>query len=135
MASKRSLGLRPRSMPTAADSPYEQLDHPERAILKVVEAGKQQARYVTIRPDDKGFNLTSDAEEALRFRFDPESDPKLFECVANIFQPPHLTKQDRKPYSWLALQWQQENPSFGRGSTRIAENGEVTSIWKDSTAG
>lgn len=81
MSSKRSLGFRPPGVPKAADSPGEQLDHPERVILKVVEAGKEKARYVNMRQDAKGLSLTSDPGEALRFRFDPQSDPKLLECV------------------------------------------------------
>lgn len=134
-------------VPTAADSPGEQLDHPERVILKVAEAGNEEARYVNMRPDAKGFSLTNDPGEALRFRFDPQSDPKLLECV------------DRRPYSWLALHWGQNNPSLGRGSEsyaeltavdcetlkspakrsgpfqfamcRIARSGEVNLLWRD----
>ncbi|KAG9022977.1 hypothetical protein FS837_006061 [Tulasnella sp. UAMH 9824] len=139
----------PLGVPTAADSPYEQLEHPERVILKVVEVGKQEARYVTRAGDNRDFGLSSDAGQALRFRFDPQLDPKLFECV------------DRQPYSLFGVHWEQKTPSFSRGSTsyaeltavncatlkspvtrggpfqiatfKIAKSGEVTPLWRDGT--
>lgn len=85
--SKHSLGFRPPNRSTAADAPSEQLDYLKRVSLKVVEAGKQEARYVNIQADTRRLSLTSDAGAALRFRFDPQSDPKILECVvcASLF--------------------------------------------------
>ncbi|KAG9021185.1 hypothetical protein FS837_007492, partial [Tulasnella sp. UAMH 9824] len=65
MFSECLFGFRLLGVPTAADSPSQQIDLLERAVLKVVEAGKEEARYVTMRPDAKGFGPTSNAGEAL----------------------------------------------------------------------
>lgn len=130
----------------AEDAPSEQLYHTERAILKVMVAGKAEPHYIAVLSDDKNLGLTGNAEEALRFRFTPHSDLTHFELI------------DRRPCSWLALHWDQ-NPSLGRGSVsyaeltavncetlkspvsrsgpwqiamfRIARSGEVTPLWRD----
>ncbi|KAG9030612.1 hypothetical protein FS837_003224 [Tulasnella sp. UAMH 9824] len=74
--------------PTAADAPSEQLDRMERAILKVVEAGKAGARYVSELADGKTLGVTEDVGKALRFRFDPQSDSILFERIWVALLPP-----------------------------------------------
>ncbi|KAG8896879.1 hypothetical protein FRC00_005137, partial [Tulasnella sp. 408] len=105
----------PRGVPTAADSPYEELDHRQSAILKVAEAGKQEVRYVTRARNGKGFSLTSNAEEALRFRFDPHfAELTAVDCEAL-----------KSPVG--------RSGPFQIATFTIAKTGEVTPLWRDGT--
>lgn len=81
MSSTTSLGFRPPSGSATAESPSEQLYYMERAILKVLVAGKAEPHYVAVLPDDKNLGLTGNAEKALRFCFNPHSDLTHFELI------------------------------------------------------
>ncbi|KIO30649.1 hypothetical protein M407DRAFT_149218 [Tulasnella calospora MUT 4182] len=140
----------PPNVPIAATAAYhngnKKRDHLERGVLKVEVAGRAEAVYVGW--DVAGYcTTTNDAEKALRFRFESQSNSTLLECV------------NRRPYSWLAIHWKAANPDVGRGSThyayltavdsetlksptgqsgpfqiavcRVASSGEATFIWRN----
>ncbi|KAG9030613.1 hypothetical protein FS837_003225 [Tulasnella sp. UAMH 9824] len=126
-----------------ADAPSEQLDHMERAILKVVVAGKAEAHYVGVLSDDKNLGLTGNAEKALRFHFNPHSDLTHFELIVRektmlVARSSLGAEQTEFRYAELtAVNCETLKSPVSRGGPfqiamfRIARSGEVTPLWRD----
>ncbi|KIO20034.1 hypothetical protein M407DRAFT_30294 [Tulasnella calospora MUT 4182] len=127
----------------------DKIDYLDRGILKASVTGKQEALFVYIHPTSKVCNLTNSPENALRFRFNSQSNSQLLECA------------DGPPFSWLATHWFQKTPNLDRDSLhyarltavncdslkspaalsgpfqlvtfRITGSGEVRFFWRDGT--